>query len=63
MITSFFKNFFLASGIVWVLSAIAILGFELSFGTKEIVITLIFSLAYAIIRLFEKPAQSIKIGE
>ena len=54
---SFFKNFFLSAGIVWTFSAFAILIFKLNFGQQEIIISLIFPLAYATVRLFEKTVQ------
>lgn len=60
---NFFKNFFLAAGVVWTLSAVAILLFQLNLGPQEIIISLIFSLAYAIIRLFEKSNQSNKVEQ
>jgi len=59
----FFKNFFLSAGVIWTFSAFAILIFQLNFGQQEIIISLIFPLAYAIVRLFDKPTQSTKIGE
>jgi len=55
---NFFHNFFLAIGIVWFLCAITILVFELNFQKKEILMTLIFPLAYAVIRQFEKNKMS-----
>ena len=54
----FFYNFFLSTGIVWFLSALAILIFELNFKEKEILLTLIFPFAYALIRQFEKSKSS-----
>ncbi|MFC3364296.1 hypothetical protein ACFOG5_14070 [Pedobacter fastidiosus] len=50
---NFLKNFFLATGIIWVLSAFSILTFRLNFQRQEIIITLILPLAYAIVRLFD----------
>lgn len=50
----FFYHFFLAIGVVWFFSACAILIYELNFQRKEILMTLIFPMAYAILRLFEK---------
>lgn len=50
---NFLKNFFLATGIIWVLSAFSILTFGLNFQRQEIIITLILPLAYAIVRLFD----------
>ena len=55
---NFFHNFFLSIGIVWFLCAITILVFELNFQKNEILMTLIFPLAYAVIRLFEKNKTS-----
>ena len=54
----FFHNFFLSIGIVWFLSALAIVIFELNFQKTEILLTLIFPLAYALIRQFEKSKSS-----
>ncbi len=50
----FFHNFFLAAGIIWTLSALSILTFELNFQPREIFLTLIFPLAYAVVRLFDR---------
>ena len=54
----FFHNFFFSTGIVWFLSALAIIIFDLNFKEKEILLTLIFPLAYALIRQFEKSKSS-----
>jgi len=51
---NFLKTYFLAVGIVWTLCALAIVFFKLNFQRMEILLSLIFPLAYAIIRLFEK---------
>jgi transcriptional regulator with XRE-family HTH domain len=50
----FFYNFFFSIGIVWFLCALAIVIFELNFQKREILLTLIFPLAYAILRQFDK---------
>lgn len=50
---AFLKNFFLATGIVWTLSALSILILRLNFQTREIALTLILPLAWAIIKVFE----------
>jgi len=55
---NFFHNFFISTGIVWFLSALAIVTFELNFQKTEILLTLIFPLAYALIRQFEKSKSS-----
>jgi transcriptional regulator with XRE-family HTH domain len=55
---TFFQRFFLATGIVWFLCGISILIFKLNFGSREIVITLILPLAYAILRIFDKGKPS-----
>lgn len=55
---TFFQRFFLATGIVWFLSGLSILIFRLNFGPREILITLILPLAYAIVRLFDKGKPS-----
>jgi hypothetical protein len=54
---NFFKNYFLAAGIVWTLGALSILFFKFNFQSQEITLTLLFPLAYAIIRLFDQPKQ------
>jgi len=54
---NFFKNYFLAAGIVWTLGALSILCFKFNFQTREITLTLLFPLAYAIIRLFDQSKQ------
>jgi hypothetical protein len=59
----FFKNFFLSTGVIWTFSAFAILTFQLNFGRQEIIFSLIFPLAYAIVRLFDKVIPSTKAGE
>ncbi|PWS27625.1 hypothetical protein DHW03_08545 [Pedobacter yonginense] len=51
---TFLKNFFLASGIIWVLAALSIITFGLNFQRQEIIITLILPLAYAIVRIFDQ---------
>lgn len=51
---SFFFNYFLSIGIVWFLCALSIVIFELNFATKEILLTLIFPLAFAIFRQLTK---------
>ena len=53
---NFLKNFFLASGVIWTLSAFSILLYQLNFQRQEIIITLILPLAYAIVRIFDKPS-------
>lgn len=60
---SFFYNFFLSLGIVWFLCALSILIFELNFRTKEILLTVIFPLAYAIFRQFDKKEPSKTVQE
>ena len=50
----FFRNMFLATGVLWFFAALAILIFDLNFHEEEIVMTLIVPVAYAVIRLFEK---------
>ncbi|QDW26812.1 hypothetical protein [Pedobacter sp. KBS0701] len=54
---NFFKNYFLAAGIVWTLCALSILFLNFNFQAKEITITLIIPLSYAIFRLFDQPKQ------
>lgn len=57
-----FYNFFFSLGIVSFLCSTAILIFELNFQRKEIILTLIFPLAYAVLRQFDK-SESIKIDQ
>lgn len=51
---TFFHHFFLSTGILWFFCALAIVIFELNFRKQEILLTLIFPLAYAIFRQFDK---------
>ena len=53
VLSNFFKVFFLAIGVVWFLCGLSIVIFKLNFGMKEIILTLIFPLAYAIVRQFD----------
>ncbi len=55
---SFFQRFFLATGIVWCLCGLSIVIFKLNFGQREIIITLILPLAYALVRLLDKGKPS-----
>jgi len=55
---TFFQRFFIAAGIIWFLCGLSILIFKLNFGPREILITLILPLAYAIVRLFDKGKPS-----
>lgn len=50
----FFRNMFLATGVLWFFAALAILIFDLNFHEEEITMTLLIPVAYAVIRLFEK---------
>ena len=52
-LSGFFRDFFLCNGVVWFLCGLAILIFQLNFQVKEILLSLLFPLAYAIARLFE----------
>jgi uncharacterized membrane protein len=56
---TFFKNFFLATGIIWFISALSLLIFKLNFQPREILLTLGLPLAWAILKLFEnsKPSE------
>ena len=51
---SFFKNFFLAAGVIWFLCSLSILLFGLNFQRREIIIMLVIPLTYAILRKFEE---------
>ena len=55
---AFFQNFFFATGVIWFLSALSILILKLNFQPKEIAMTLILPLAWALVRLFEKAKPS-----
>ena len=55
---TFFKNMFLATGVIWFFSALAIIILNLHFGPREIILTLIIPLAYAVVRLFDKVRDS-----
>lgn len=54
---NFIYNFFLAIGIVWFFCAVTLLFTKIEFQQREILLTLIFPLAYAIVRLFDKEKQ------
>lgn len=56
---SFFKNIFLFTGILWFFCAISIIIFELHFGTKEIIATLVVPLVYGIVRVFDKTESNV----
>ena len=56
---NFFKNFFLAVGVLWTLSALAILIFKLNYQSKEIILTLVLPLAWALVKLFDKAPPAI----
>ncbi|MBS1757289.1 MAG: hypothetical protein JSU03_08425 [Bacteroidetes bacterium] len=49
----FSKNFFLANGVLWFLCSLSIIIFNLHFDVKEIIMTLILPLAYAIVKLYD----------
>jgi len=49
----FLKDFFLTIGVLWFFCGLSILLFNLNFGAKEIVLTLIIPLAYAIVKQFD----------
>jgi hypothetical protein len=51
---TFLKNMFLATGVIWFFSALAIIILNLNFGPREIIFTLIIPVAYAVVRLFDK---------
>lgn len=50
---NFFRNIFLANGIIWFFNTIAILIFKFNFGPKEIMMSLVLSLSYATIKIFD----------
>lgn len=54
----FFRNMFLATGVIWFFAALAILIFQLNFHEEEVVMTILIPVAYAVIRLFEKKDAS-----
>lgn len=51
---TFLKNMFLATGVIWFFSGLAIIILNLSFGPREIIFTLIIPVAYAVVKLFDK---------
>ncbi len=58
-ISSFFKNFFFATGVLWFLCALSILEFNLNFEAREIASTLILPLAWAILKYFDKEKPTV----
>jgi len=52
-LTQFFKDYFLVNGILWFFCSLSILIFDLNFGPREIIMSIIFPLPYAIARLFD----------
>jgi prolipoprotein diacylglyceryltransferase len=52
--TNFLKDVFLGLGVVWLLTAICILTFKLNIGEREILATLIFPIAYGIVRFISQ---------
>ncbi|MDH6342687.1 transcriptional regulator with XRE-family HTH domain [Parabacteroides sp. PFB2-12] len=55
---SFFYDYFLATGVVWFLCALAIVIFKLNFQVKEILLTIVVPLAFSIFRQFTKNNSS-----
>lgn len=55
---SFFFNYFLSIGIVWFLCALSILIFKLNFQAKEILLSIVIPLAFAIFGQFSKNVSS-----
>ncbi|TCS83679.1 hypothetical protein EDD80_1294 [Anseongella ginsenosidimutans] len=53
-----FRNFFLATGVLWFLCGLSIIIFNFHFETKEIVISLVLPLSYAIVRMFDASGRS-----
>ncbi len=51
---NFFKNYFLSVGIIWFLCALSIVIFKLNFQIKEILLTIIIPLGFAIFRQFDQ---------
>jgi hypothetical protein len=62
-LSDFFKDFFLANGVSWFLCALSILLFKLNFQAGGILLSLIFPLAYAIVRQFEQKKSSCEKSE
>ncbi|MDH6311705.1 transcriptional regulator with XRE-family HTH domain [Parabacteroides sp. PFB2-10] len=55
---NFFYDYFLATGVVWFICALAIVIFKLNFQVKEILLTIIIPLAFSIFRQFTKNNSS-----
>jgi transcriptional regulator with XRE-family HTH domain len=55
---SFFYNYFLAIGIVWFLCGLSIVIFDLRFGEKEVLLTILIPLGFAIFQQFSKSGSS-----
>ena len=59
----FFLRFFLATGLIYFCGASALLADNLHYGTMEILLSVVFPLAYAVVRAFEKtPPQPRKMN-
>jgi hypothetical protein len=52
-LSQFFRNFFLANGVLWFLCGLSTLIFKFHLGPQELLATLLLPLAYAIVRLFD----------
>lgn len=55
---NFFYNYFLAIGIVWFLCGLSIVIFDLRFGEKEVLLTILIPLGFAIFQQFSKSESS-----
>jgi hypothetical protein len=49
----FLHDFFLAAGVIWFLCALSILYYNYNFGEREIIQTLLFPLAWAVVKLID----------
>lgn len=50
----FFRNFFLANGVLWFFCSLSIVLFDFHFAAREITVGIIIPLSYAIVRLFDR---------
>lgn len=50
----FFRNFFLANGVLWFFCGLSVIIFNFRFEVKEITIGILIPLSYAIVRLFDR---------
>jgi uncharacterized membrane protein YwaF len=54
MLSKFLHDFFLAAGVIWFFCGLSIILFNYNYGEREIIMTLLFPLAWAVLKLFDK---------